>query len=105
QLGVQQTQRDQRIAAEDLDHFTKVEQARRLADDALDMARSQDGLLETREELAQLEMMYSGGNLGDATAEIVLNRTRRRLQRAEEGHRLRTERSGELKTITLPREQ
>jgi hypothetical protein len=65
---------------------------------------SSDRLLETREELAQLEMMYGESGLGDATAEIVLNRTRRRLTRAEESHRLREERSAELVTITIPRE-
>ncbi len=104
-MAVRHADRERRLAAEDRDHFVDVEQARRLAEDALDLARSQDGLLETREELAQLEMMYSESTLGDATAEIVLSRTRRRLQRAEEGFRLRGERSGELKTITLPREE
>jgi hypothetical protein len=104
-MAVQQAERDRRVANEDLQRFLEVEKARRLAEDALDVSRAQDGLLETREELAQLEMMYSESSLGDATAEIVLNRTRRRLQRAEEGFRLRSERSDELKQVTLPRDQ
>ena len=77
----------------------------RLAEDALGLQGSWDGLLETREELAQLEMMYKDSALGDATAEITLNRTKRRLQRAEEGHRLREKRSEDLKTLTLPRDE
>jgi len=104
-LSLQNAEREHRLATEDLKHFIDVELPRRLAENALEMRGSADNLLETREELAQLEMMYSESDLGDATAEIVLSRTRRRLQRAEDGHKLREERSAELKTITLPREQ
>ncbi|MGQ0553667.1 MAG: hypothetical protein ACT4PU_10665 [Planctomycetota bacterium] len=91
-------------AKRDLDYFLTVERERRLKQDALEVRASLDGLLEAREELAQLEMMYSGADLGDATAEIVLNRGRRRLERAEESHRLREIRSAELQKIVLPRE-
>src|SRR5262245_13167559 len=45
-MSVQQTDRDRRVATEDVEHFLKVEKERRLAEDALDLARSQDGLLE-----------------------------------------------------------
>ena len=97
-------ERELRTAQEDLDHFTGVERQRRLDEDALGVQASADGLLESREELAQLEMMYKDSQLGDATAEIVLNRSRRRLARAEEGHRLRLQRSQDLQSIELPRE-
>jgi hypothetical protein len=103
-ISVAKAERGHRIATEDLMHFVEVEQARRLAEDVLSIQGSADRLLETREELAQLEMMYGESGLGDATAEIVLNRTRRRLSRAEEGHRLRVERSAELVSIEIPRE-
>ncbi len=105
EMAVAQAERDQRVAAEDVRHFDEVEQARRLAESELELRGSADGLLETREELAQLEMMYKDSDLGDATAEIVLSRTRRRLQRAEDGHHLREQRAAELATITLPRER
>jgi hypothetical protein len=97
--------REWRIAADDLKRFREDERPRRLAEDALDVQISADNLLEAAEELKQLEMMYSDSQLGDATAEIVLNRSRRRLSRAEERHKLRQERSDELKTVTLPREE
>ncbi|HEX5011470.1 MAG TPA: hypothetical protein VFY71_13830 [Planctomycetota bacterium] len=97
--------REWRLAAEDLKRFREDERPRRLAEDALDVQVSADGLLEAAEELKQLEMMYSDSQLGDATAEIVLNRSRRRLSRAEERHKLRQERSDELKNVTLPREE
>jgi hypothetical protein len=104
-MAVQQADRDHQLAAENVDHFIKVEQVRRRAEDALDLKRNEDGLLETREELAQLEMMYKDSSLGDATAEIVLNRTRRRLKNAEDGYQLRSQRTDELLSITLPRDQ
>jgi hypothetical protein len=103
-VAQRQAEREHRVATEDLAHFTEVEQARRLAENALELRGWNDNLLETREELAQLEMMYSESDLGDATAEIVLNRTRRRLKRAEDGQQLREQRSTELRTITLPRD-
>lgn len=103
-VAIAKAESEHRIAVEDLAHYVEVEQVRRLAEEALSMQGSSDRLLETREELAQLEMMYGESGLGDATAEIVLSRTRRRLARAEEGHRLRAERSEELVSIEIPRE-
>lgn len=104
-LALERAQLDSRNATQDLEHFLAEEKPNRLAEDALGVQASWDGLLETREELAQLEMMYKDSALGDATAEITLNRTKRRLQRAEEGHRLRQARSEDLKTLTLPRDE
>jgi len=104
-LSLERAEIEARNATQDLAHFLAEEQPNRLAEDALGVQASWDGLLETREELAQLEMMYKDSALGDATAEITLNRTKRRLQRAEESHRLREKRSEDLKTLTLPREE
>src|SRR5262249_47591383 len=97
--------REHRIAAEDLARFRAVDKPHRLAQDALEVQLSSDGLLDADEELTQLKMMYSDSQLGDATAEIVLNRSERRLKRAQEQHRLRVELSDQLKTVTLPRDE
>lgn len=97
--------REQRIAAEDLARFRAQDKPHRLAEDALNVQISADNLLETDEELQQLKMMYSDSQLGDATAEIVLNRSMRRLKRAQERHRLRLEDSDVLKSVTLPRDE
>jgi|GEM_PF-1910498 len=104
-VALEAADRERRQAAEDLQRWRAEERPRREAEDALDLQVSADNLLETAEELKQLEMMYSTSELGDATAEIVLNRSRRRLQRAEERHHLRERRSDELRTVTLPREE
>lgn len=103
-LELERALRDHEKAGDDLTHLAEVEHPRRLEEDALGLRSSWDGLLEVREELAQLEMMYEAPALGDATAEIVLNRTKRRLERMEAGHTLREQRSAELKERTLPRE-
>jgi hypothetical protein len=103
-LARERAAREHGKAAEDQLHFTEGEMPRRLAEDALALRGSWDNLLEAREELAQLEMMYEDSALGDATEEIVLNRTRRRIDRMEQGHVFREERSAELKLRTLPRE-
>jgi hypothetical protein len=102
-LELARGQRELREAQEDLAHFTGEVKDRRVTEDALDVQASRDRLMETREELAQLELMYSESELGDATAEIVLERTRRRLTLAELRHRVRQERSAELQGHTLPR--
>jgi hypothetical protein len=104
-IDLEKAERELRLAQEDLQHFVDVEMPRRLAEDALGLRGSYDNLLETREELAQLEMMYGESTLGDATEEIVLNRSRRRLERAEESYRLREERSLEVRERSLPRER
>ena len=104
-LTLERAEMEFRNATTDLEHFIQEQMPNRVAEDALGLQGSWDGLLETREELAQLEMMYKDSALGDATAEITLNRTKRRLQRAEESHRLREKRTEELKSLTLPREE
>jgi hypothetical protein len=85
--------------------FDAEVEPRRLAQDALDLQRSQDNLLEQREELAQLELMYAGSELGEGTAEIVLERTRRRIGRAESSYELRKQQSRMLREVELPHER
>jgi len=83
--------------------FTQVEQSLLEAEDALNIRRAEDSLLETREELAQLELMY-GPDPTEATAEIVVARTRRRVVNAEERLRLAGLRSRRLMEVELPKQ-
>ncbi len=105
QLALDGATHEHAQAREALEHFMGVERDLRLRQSSLELRAAADGLLETREELAQLEMMYGASDLGDATAEIVLLRTRRRLERAELRHRLSEERHAELRDVVLPRER
>ena len=92
-------------ARDELATFIEERRPLREAEDALSLQAAADALLETREELAQLELMYAGSELGEGTAEIVLQRTRRRLSRDEERHALAGRRSALLRAVELPREQ
>ncbi len=82
--------------------FTEVERSLLLGQDALSLLSAENSLLEMREELAQLELMY-GSDPADATAEIVVARTRRRVARSEERLRLAGMSSRKLKEIDLPK--
>lgn len=103
-ITLEAAERDVRLAQEDLSHFQVVESERRVRRSMLNLQSSSDRLLETREELAQLELMYGASQLGDATAEIVVERTRRRLMLTELRHKLVEQEAAELETRTLPRE-
>lgn len=103
-ISLSRAEREVRIAQDDLSHFQVVASERRLREAELNLQASTDRLLDTREELAQLELMYGASELGDATAEIVLERTRRRLMLAELRHKLTEQEVGELETRRLPRE-
>lgn len=48
---------------------------------AMDVAQTQDGLADAQEELAQLTFMYERNALADATAQVVLERAARSIER------------------------
>lgn len=63
-----------------LTHFRETAVPIQIEDAAINLQQMQNSLRETEEEMAQLEMMYGADELTDKTAEIVLERTRRRLE-------------------------
>lgn len=92
-------------ARQSLTHFDAEGAPRRRAQDTLELTSANDRLLEQREELAQLELMYAGSELGQSTAEIVMERARRSIVRAEAALTLRQRASVELLEFELPRER
>ncbi len=70
----------------------------------LRLTRAEDGLKETREELAQLEAVYAEEEFADGTKEIVLDRGRRRLERSKRDVELRREDYAILTEKTIPAE-
>lgn len=92
-------------AEADLAHFVSEEKPRRLRAGELSLQDSQDSVRETEEELAQLQMMYGEEELADATAEIVLSRTKRRLERARVRLQLEERELAALREHELPWEQ
>ncbi len=59
-----------------------------LAQSELNLTESADGLQDAREEMEQLAQMYGDNELADRTAEIVLRRAKRSIERAESGLKL-----------------
>ncbi|MCP4246725.1 MAG: hypothetical protein GY778_06720 [bacterium] len=76
----------------------------RIAWAQLRLTRAEDGLKETHEELAQLEALYAAEEFADGTKEIVLDRGRRRLERAKRDLELRREDFAILTEKTIPAE-
>jgi len=103
-LALAQAQRELARAQDDQAFFETEGRQRRLDASALELQSARDDLLETREELAQLELMYGASQLGDSTAEIVVQRTQRRLLLAELRVGLQERAARELAERTLPRE-
>jgi len=84
--------------------FKQILAPNRVARSELGLASGEDNLREAREELEQLELMYSEEQFADKTKEIVIGRARRRLERTQRDVELRREEHQTLVEITLPRE-
>lgn len=101
-LATTKAQLELRLAQKALDHFLKVEMAAKRARGELDLTQGKDYLTEQEEELAQLELMYKNDDLGDKTKEIVLARSKRRLDRARQSIALQTKELDDLLTVQQP---
>lgn len=83
--AAEKTLASKQLADKKLADFQEQQAPLRLSRGQLDLARAEDYAKESEEELVQLEMMYKEEDLADKTREIVLNRGRRRLERAKTG--------------------
>jgi hypothetical protein len=93
------------IGKAELAQFEESDAPNRLARSKLELARRRDALAEQQEELAQLEMMYEQQDLADKTREIVLQRGKRRVERAQEELAISERDAAALESRTLPRER
>jgi flagellar hook-basal body complex protein FliE len=84
------------------DHFVNVEMPIKGARSQLDLQQAKDYLSEQEEELQQLELMYKKDDLADKTKEIVLARTKRRLERARQGLALQQKDLDDLLNVQQP---
>jgi len=85
--------------------FAKMTAPNRKARAELELQQAEDGLLEARQELEQLELMYRDEQFADQTKEIVIERARRRLERTQRDLELRREELRVLIEVSLPLEQ
>lgn len=103
-LGVEEAQRGERIAREELERWLKVERDLRIQEAEQGLEWSRDGIQNQEEELAQLEKMYQEDELTEETEEIVLRRTRRSLERSRRSLAFRETRHAWFLETVLPRE-
>lgn len=81
--ALEQAQASARDAARALERFQALDGALMIDRARHAVAGSEHHVADQREELAQLEAMYSGSSLAPETQEIVLERARRNLRHAE----------------------
>lgn len=93
-----------KIAREKLEIFRSQTVPGRIFWADMGMRGAEDSVKETREELQQLELMYKEDQFADQTKEIVLERNRRRLARAEESLEQQKKDNALLKEKTIPQE-
>ncbi|MDP6941917.1 MAG: hypothetical protein QGH51_07835 [Planctomycetota bacterium] len=68
-------------AEKSLELFHEIQAPSRITRSELSLEWSRDSILETEEELAQLEQLYGDAEFAEKTGEIVIGRTKRRLVR------------------------
>ena len=99
------TAADRDIAAAKLEDFEERSAPVKLEKARLSLKRAEDSVVESREELEQLEMMYSEEELADKTREIVIRRAKRRLDRAQWNLNIQREELQNLEKETIPLER
>lgn len=97
-------QDDLELATKKLNILKDVTAPNRVARAELNLQRGEDGLKDAREELQQLELMYSDEQFADKTKEIVIERAKRRLERTERDLELRGKEHKTLVEVTIPLE-
>lgn len=94
-----------KMAAAKLQVFEKVQLPNKRAQAELSLQGAKDSVVEAAEELQQLEIMYKDQDLHDMTAEFVVNRGKRRAQRAEARIQIQEREFASLIEHELPMEQ
>lgn len=96
--------REVELAQTALTKFKVYEITMRVEQAQLNLIRATDSLKEAEEELQQLQMMYSEEDLADKTAEIVIRRGQRRIERARQSLDIRKKQLHILESETIPLE-
>lgn len=80
----------------------EIDSARRVEEAELSVRRAEDAVDDAKDELEQLEALYKGNELADATKEIILKRGRRNLERGRKEADLQKLKLRTLKEHDLP---
>lgn len=92
------------LARTKLHNLVRILGPQRIARAELDLQRAEDRFIESQQELEQLELMYSEEQFADQTKEIVIERAKRRLERAQQDLELRKKTFKTLIEVTIPLE-
>lgn len=93
------------LAQRKLKTFKEKSKPERINRAELGFQYATDSAREAQQELEQLEMMYKEDEFADKTKEIVLERGKRRMERAKRSLEIETESIATLKGETLPVEE
>lgn len=104
-LAIAKAKLDLALATKARDHYVNVEMPAKRARAELDLTQMKDNLTDQEEELTQLELMYKGDDLGDKTKEIVIARTKRRLERVKASVALQTKDLDDLVNVQQPEQK
>jgi len=104
ELEIELSNRNYMAAEEKYTLFRDLQKNFQIRERELDIQEARDEHKESKEELEQLEMMYADAEVEDRTGEIVLNRSRRRMELSLEHLKLMERRFETLKSRELPLE-
>jgi multidrug resistance efflux pump len=104
-LDLAAAERAKRIAQEDLQYFLETERKHDEQSAEFSVRSSRQSLQYAQEELKQLEKMYQADDLTEETEEIILQRARNDVQRAEFYLKSAELRAGRTLKTDLPRRQ
>jgi len=103
-LSVDLAREELGMAQAKLDQFREVDMPNSVAKSELSLQRAKDSTQEAAEELEQLEIMYRDQDLEDLTSEFVINRGKRRAERAQRSLAIQESEFASLKNHSMPRE-
>jgi hypothetical protein len=103
--GVMAAEADLTMAQRNLANFEEKTSKLRIEQARNNLTMAMDNYQENVEELQQLEMMYEKTDLADKTREIVIARTRRRLERAQRSLELQKKSLENLESVEIPMER
>ncbi|MCA8914234.1 MAG: HlyD family efflux transporter periplasmic adaptor subunit [Planctomycetes bacterium] len=104
-LQLERTQRNATRTAEDLDYFLNQQKKDSIRNGELNLESYQNNIKDQEEELAQLTELYKGNDLAKESQDIVLNRSKRRLENTKERYEMAKENHQRMVQVDLVRRE
>jgi multidrug resistance efflux pump len=104
---------EQRVAAErrleraqeELKHWQDAEKQQQIRGNELNLENSRNSIEDQEEEMRQLEQLYKGNDLAKESQDIVLNRSKRRLDQGRERYKMAVDRHKRFVEVDIPRRE